>query len=744
MTVPSTTRRAGPFTGTGVLTNYPFAFRVFENADVAVTLADADGVETAGVLDSTYLVTMNADQETTPGGYVQYAVGGVATALPVSYILGINGAREYSQEADLPQGGNFNARSVEDALDNLAIQIQQIRDSLDRSVRLTVLSPLTADSTLPIPEATALLGWNADGTELKNYAPDTAVSTDVLRSDLASVSSPLLGDALIGYGAVTSIIAGVLTRHASLGAAVSAVGASACTIVVRGNTSLAANTTIAATTELRIENEAQINFNTFTLTVNGSFRAGGTKCFTGTGKVVFAKGSTPFILPEWWGAKGDGAIDGSSGTDCTAALTAAIAASTDTGLSTGTSIIPVLAGAGNYITGAQSFPVAFRLMGVGRHMSNFVAKTGTAGVWFGDSGNAAKIILEDFAMYAHSVTGITYGLRLGYGTQQHGTEGYVRNLFIRDVNGASAIIGCDVNGNVGFYQRISVWNCPTNIKITGVANKGGELVSYAPTVLGADLNLCDLTSLEVEAPGNSCVPVKLNGNSAIDSLTVSLANATTISHLVELAAAATTWRIGAFNLAFGSTPAGITVSNGNFKRSDGTYFGGNATAGSRNGEGIYASEHAGQVPQCFALTIFNNAGTLQHKITEPGANGASNWASKVNGALSSFTNTPTGADGSTAFAAGGKIGSASANFFYLDVPDQKAADSQFIAFVQFNSTANPLTVTAQFVSININGVTRTRLAFQFNVDASGTGFNLNTTNIAAGKIVQVVFNGRLS
>ena len=38
MTVPATTRRAGPFNGNGVTTAYPFTFKVFEKADVAVTL----------------------------------------------------------------------------------------------------------------------------------------------------------------------------------------------------------------------------------------------------------------------------------------------------------------------------------------------------------------------------------------------------------------------------------------------------------------------------------------------------------------------------------------------------------------------------------------------------------------------------------------------------------------------------------------------------------------------------------
>lgn len=189
MTVPSTARRAGPFTGTGALVSYPFTFRVFTGADIAVTTADTDGVETIGVLDSDFLVTLNADQDATPGGSVRYAVAGVATALPANYVLAITGNRDYAQEADLPQGGAFNARAVEDALDSLEMQIQQIRDSVSRAVQLSVLSPIGTEVMLPIPLAAAVIGWNGDGTGLQNYSPDTSISTDLLEARLAATTT---------------------------------------------------------------------------------------------------------------------------------------------------------------------------------------------------------------------------------------------------------------------------------------------------------------------------------------------------------------------------------------------------------------------------------------------------------------------------------------------------------------------------------------------------------------------------
>ena len=572
---------------------------------------------------------------------------------------------------------------------------------------------------------------------------ETTVPAKLDTADLASPASGK-GDALINFSPVFTIIDGTLTRYATLAEAITGLSGQRADIVVRDDASVTTSATIPTTATLRVENLAMLTLSVgVTLTINGRFYGHGAQCFTGSGKVVFGRDSVGLIFPQWWGAKGDAAIDASSGTDSHAALQAMIAASCEDGISN-VSIHACYAGPGNYISGALSFPPAFRMFGAGRHITNFVAKTGTTGVWFGDSGSAAKIVLEGFSMYGRGLAGITYGLRLGYGATQHGTEGHVRDLFVRDIDGASAVWAADFNGNVAFYENLAAYDAPGGIRIVGVANMARSLVCYGNTTTGCELNLCDVDGLEIEAPGNSCVPLKLAGNADVSGLIVSLANSTTISHLVEFGAGCTTWRVSPFNLAFGSTPAGVTVSNGNFKRADATYFGGNATAGSRSGEGSYTSDAAGQRPQCFTLSITNTAGTIQHKITEPGVNAGTNWAGLINGASATLGNTPTGADGSTAMATGGKIGSASSSVFWLDTQNQKAAESQFSASIQLNSAGTALTVIPSFVSLDINGVTRTRLNFQFLNATTGATFALTTANIAAGKFIQVLFYGKLS
>ena len=611
----------------------------------------------------------------------------------------------------------------------------RMQDVVDATAGITNAAAMPFSPTATIA-ATNVQGAIAEA-DTENRALSAAISTNLININTAGQ-----GDALIGWAPVYSVVDGTLTRHASLAAAVTTIGATVCDLVIRDSLALTGNVTIPSTLTLRIINSAIIDFNSFTLTINGRFPWPAGQCFTGSGKVVFGYDTCGMVFPQWWGAKGYAAADGSSGTDCTTALTAAIAASTATGLIGGTSVHPVYVGQGNWLTGAQTFPVALRLFGAGRHSTNFIAKTGTTGKWFTDGGSASKLILEGFAMYGRGLAGITHGLQLGRNGVEHGTEGYIKDIWVRDCSAAGAY-GVDILANVGIYQCITVQACSKCLRIGGSPSHVSEIVVMQPTEVGADLSYCTVNGLHIEAPGNSCVPLLMSRNTNIDGLSFAIANSTTISHLIEFDAACGVWAINNLMLFFGSTPAGVTISNGNMKRSDGTYFGGNATAGSVNGNGNYSSNSGGQTLQSFTLRIVNTAGTLQHRISTP-SGGASNFVSKINAASASLTNTPTGSDGSTSMAAGGKIGSASTSIFWFDTATQRDADALHHLTDVLTTTGDPLTVVASVVSLDINGTTRTRLCFQFFLESTGGAYALTTANIAAGEFVQVSFMGYLA
>jgi hypothetical protein len=173
MTVPATTRRAGPFNGNGSATSFPFTFKVFSKEDIQVELTDTAAVITTLVLDSDYSVAVNSDQDASPGGTVTYPISGSPLVLGAKLV--VLGALENEQTTDLPAGGAYRAKVVEDALDRTVIQVQQLAELQGRALTLPA-SAATADTTLPAPESDKLIGWNTAANALINLDP-TSLAT---------------------------------------------------------------------------------------------------------------------------------------------------------------------------------------------------------------------------------------------------------------------------------------------------------------------------------------------------------------------------------------------------------------------------------------------------------------------------------------------------------------------------------------------------------------------------------------
>lgn len=169
MTVPATSRRAGPFLGNGSTTAFPFTFKTTDATEVQVVKL-VSGIETALVKDSDYTVTLNVDQDATPGGTITYPI--VGDPLATGETLTIAGQVPYSQDTDLPTGGKYAAQVVENALDRIVAQVQQLAEENERSLRLP-LSSASASTELPAPEANKFIGWNETADALQNIDPTT-------------------------------------------------------------------------------------------------------------------------------------------------------------------------------------------------------------------------------------------------------------------------------------------------------------------------------------------------------------------------------------------------------------------------------------------------------------------------------------------------------------------------------------------------------------------------------------------
>lgn len=159
MTLPATNRRAGPFAGDSDQTDFPFSFKIFAATDIAVAVVNFAGVETVLTYGTDYNVTVNSNQDSSPGGSVTYPLTG--SPLPAGSSLVVYGALPYDQPLDLPTGGNFSPLAIENEHDRTVMQIQQLREVTDRSLRV----PVTSDSSteLPTPEEGTVLGWDSDG-----------------------------------------------------------------------------------------------------------------------------------------------------------------------------------------------------------------------------------------------------------------------------------------------------------------------------------------------------------------------------------------------------------------------------------------------------------------------------------------------------------------------------------------------------------------------------------------------------
>lgn len=143
MTVSSENRRAGPFSGDDISTTFPFTFKVFASSDIVVTNADSIGVETVLVLDSDYTVSLNADQDSEPGGDVVLSV-----PLVTGSAIAITSAVPATQESVIPSMGSFSPSVLNRLHDKLTILVQQVSELASRSVKIPVTSSDDPDALI--------------------------------------------------------------------------------------------------------------------------------------------------------------------------------------------------------------------------------------------------------------------------------------------------------------------------------------------------------------------------------------------------------------------------------------------------------------------------------------------------------------------------------------------------------------------------------------------------------------------
>lgn len=159
MTIATTDNRAN-YTGDGIITEFSFSFKTFAESHIFPYL---DGV----VQGSGFTVTLNADQDASPGGVVDFSVApgdGVLVTLERDVPL--------TQQVDYPEYDPFPSATHERALDTLTQQTQQIDDKIGRAIVAPVTDDGSVDYSLPSATAKKGLKWNDAGDALENTDAD--------------------------------------------------------------------------------------------------------------------------------------------------------------------------------------------------------------------------------------------------------------------------------------------------------------------------------------------------------------------------------------------------------------------------------------------------------------------------------------------------------------------------------------------------------------------------------------------
>lgn len=258
MTVSSSTRKAGPFNCNGVLTSFPFTFKCFSSADVRVVFTSTSAVETDLVLDTDYTISLNADQNASPGGTVE-TLTAYATGEKITVVSNV----DFLQETDIQNQGGFYPEVIENALDKVTMQVQQVKEIADRAVTVPISSNVTPEGYLATVEAYKISAANSASSASASSAlavssaiNASASETNALNSaNAASASEINASNSEISAGASATTAttqAGIATTQAGIATTQAGISTTQAGIA----TTKASEASLSASNALTSENNA--------------------------------------------------------------------------------------------------------------------------------------------------------------------------------------------------------------------------------------------------------------------------------------------------------------------------------------------------------------------------------------------------------------------------------------------------------------------------------------------------------
>lgn len=245
MTVSSSSAQGGPYEGNGATVTFSFTFQVQSEEDVRVVFTTGSSdvlVDTDLVYNTDYTVSINADQETSPGGSITCTIAPLAD----QYITILRNV-EATQGADLQNQGGFYPQVIENALDKLTMLLQQFRVDLSRALTLSY-----ADTTSKMSLETFLTTIRDNAEAVDNSAAAAAASESAAATSESSaaaaasaavnIQAEMSSDAAAFLAGFQAAIDSVLLTLGTLGVPLTTLAAASASYTYNGDGTLASST----------------------------------------------------------------------------------------------------------------------------------------------------------------------------------------------------------------------------------------------------------------------------------------------------------------------------------------------------------------------------------------------------------------------------------------------------------------------------------------------------------------------
>lgn len=188
------------YQGNGATTAFTYTFLIPAASDAVISLTDIAGNTTETLDPSTYTITGLNDPN---GGTVTYP--NVGSPITTASNITIQRVLPLTQEVDLTNQDGFFPTVLENALDNLCMQVQQVQEEIDRAV----IFPVGTTVNVPALTAAILAGANQAAAAAASAATAKAAAAQTLAAlpigvemDWPGTSAPSLW--LLEYGQVVS------------------------------------------------------------------------------------------------------------------------------------------------------------------------------------------------------------------------------------------------------------------------------------------------------------------------------------------------------------------------------------------------------------------------------------------------------------------------------------------------------------------------------------------------------------